>query len=150
MSWQFPGRIEYVVEGTAYVLCPELGWLAELPATSGEQALFETDGWLAADAWFQPTGGASGTVRFTTEETFPTMAEAQAAFALPEFVDGLALFAAAGTLRITLLDDTVIEYTPAVLASVEPDLPDDAPTDEGNGVLRRTWTFQTPAAPSVA
>jgi len=121
MAFQSPALIEYVIGATTYTLAAAGDWL-DAPSFDGEQDLFESDGFLAADGWFMPLGGATGTVSFIVERDFDNHPAAQAAFLTPELADGDDLMAATGTLRITV-GGMAWEWENAVLQDVRPALP---------------------------
>ena len=141
MSIQSPVKIEYIVGGTAYELIAVGGWFAEPWKMQGEQNLFESDGYLAADSWFQPLGAATATITFATEQEFVDHVSAQSAFNEPDVFSGASLLAATGTLKVTC-GATVKNWSNAVLKSVMPTLPS-GPTS----VLERAFAFTVPALP---
>lgn len=139
MPYQSPALIEYVVGATAYELSAVGGWLVDPFRLQGEQDLYESDGFNAADGWFQPLGGAIVAITFSTEEEFATHVEAQAAFSDSDVFDGDSLLAATGTLRVTI-GATINEWGNAVLQRVIPTLPS-GPTS----TVVRSFVFTAPA-----
>jgi len=144
MRIQSPAVIEFDLDGETYVLCELAGWMTEMLRVRGQQELFERDGYLQEDSWFEALGGAIAQVTFATEETFDTLEAAQAAFESPDVFEGVSLMQAIGTLRV-ITGETTGEWEGAVLQEVTPTLPADGPAK-----LVRAFLFLTPAAPVIS
>lgn len=140
MSYQSPALIEYVLGATTYTLAAVGDWI-DAPSFDAEQDLFEEDGYLAADGWFMPLGGATASIAFVVERDYDNHADAQEAFLSPELADGDDLMGTTGTLRITV-DGTAWEWENAVLQEVRPALPS-GPTS----TVATEFRFATPAVP---
>jgi len=121
MAYQSPALIEYVIDGDAYTVAVVGDWIDRF-RTTGQQDLFESDGYRAADGWFMPLGGATGEVSFIVERDYSAHSDAQGAFLSPEVVVGADLIQSTGTLRMTIGAEAR-EWENAVLQSVTPALP---------------------------
>ena len=145
MSTQSVVLIEFVVAGTAHVLCEVGGWFAQGWKIRATQDLHEPPpGYLASEGWFHPLGAATCEITFAAEETFPNHPAAQAAFSEPDLFGGVSLLAATGTLRV-IAGGTVAEWDNAVLEGVTPGLPFDSVS-----TVVRAFAFRAPAVPSMA
>jgi len=140
MAFQSPALFEYSLDGTTYTVAAVGDWL-DAPSFDAEQDLFESDGYLAAEGWFMPLGGATGTVSFLVERDHANHPDAQAAFLTPELADGDDLLAATGTLRFTV-GGMAWEWADAVLQDVRPALPS-GPVS----TVATEFRFTVPAAP---
>ncbi|MFD0893778.1 hypothetical protein KBB96_10175 [Luteolibacter ambystomatis] len=140
MSAESFATIEHIRDGTTFTLIVPGEFFASVPKIDAEQDLFEADGFLAGESFFEPLGGATARITFAVEKDFDDYDDALLAFQSA----GNDLMADTGILRITIKED-LTQWTGAVLASVTPGLS----SEYGIAVVSTEFEFLMPPPPDA-